>query len=543
MKRSETVIFFCLSFIIGIGIGILNKIDFLLIYILFLLAIILLVLFWRNINLRILFFGILFLFLGIARNGAGTGHAPVLAYNDGKVSAQGIIFSEVEVSNDKQRFTVRADLNTAETGLKPVSTTNFGEQNILVYSKLYPEYTYGDIISMECKFQSPEAFGNFRYDKYLAMKDIYYVCYYPKITITGKNRGNAVYGKILLFKNKADNIIRSYVSEPQASIMSAILLGNKYSIDSDLKDVFSRAGISHSIVISGMHIAILSFILLFVFIFLGISRKKAVWLASAFIFLYVIMIGSHTSAVKAAIMAFLVILAYNFGRLTKLLNILFLAGVIMLSVNPLMLFYDISFQFSFTALIGIFYLFPIVKRWLEKYFSVILSLPKDLVIDPVRCFLSDDVEKKNVGILRPPGARAQNDALVLRGESAKYFNYIIDIISISIAAEIALLPLIIYYFGIFSLISPLANLLVLWLVPIIMILGLVLIFSGFISFLAPLNFILGLIISFFLKYMISISSFLVSFRWASVDMKIFPLWGVIVYYVILGVAVVILQKS
>lgn len=127
-----------------------------------------------------------------------------------------------------------------------------------------------------------------------------------------------------------------------------------------------------------------------------------------------------------------------------------------------------------------------------------------------------------------------------------WLRVVVDILALSIAAEIFILPLSVYYFSVFSIIAPFSNLAVVWLVPIIMFLGLALVFAGWVIFYIPIfGFILktiGLIISFLLGYFIVSAKFLTSFSWSSFEITNFPLWGVILCYAVIGAVVLWVKR-
>ncbi|MFH0856334.1 MAG: ComEC/Rec2 family competence protein, partial [bacterium] len=108
---------------------------------------------------------------------------------------------------------------------------------------------------------------------------------------------------------------------------------------------------------------------------------------------------------------------------------------------------------------------------------------------------------------------------------------------VSLAAEIAILPLSVYYFSVLSITAPLANILVIWLTPVIMFLGFLLMAVQIIPIAMPAK-IIGMIISFILKYIIIVSDTLTMYGWMAPDIKNFPLWAVILCYVLIGAGIV-----
>lgn len=485
MKKSQIFFFLSVSFIIGIAIGLSIIPYFLLLYILIIISILFLILLRKNINLKILFLGFIFLFLGILR--ANFSQLPpkdknhIINYNEKKVIIRGTISKDPAIDENLQRLTLNSQW------IKNMKASQFTEVKglLLIYANLYPKFHYGEKIEITGKLKSPKPFENFRYDKNLAIHNIYSTCYQPKIKLLEKHKGNIIYEKILEFKDKMASIFKKNIAEPQSSILTALLLGNNYKLDKRLSNLFSYAGISHIISISGMHIAILGLIIIYLLNQAGIARKKASYISLIIIILYVIMIGYPASAVRSAIMAAFAIIALQFGRLSKVLNAIVFTICLMLLINPGILFYDIGFQLSFLSLLGIYYLYPIMNKIIKIKFNKPLK----------------------------------------------------DLLTVSISAQIFILPLILYYFGILSLTSPLINVLILWTIPIIMFLGLSLLLFGLIDYFIPLFFLItksiSLIIEFLIKYIIIIAEIFTKGKWAVINLSQFPLWAVILCYIII----------
>lgn len=411
----------------------------------------------------------------------------ICRFNGEIITFIGLISQEPQRSYDWQKLNIKVSQCN-------ISNARECKGSILVSTQLYPEYAYGDKVEITCRLDEVKSFNNFRYDKYLALDDIYSVCYFPKIKFLVSDQGNYFYKEIFLLKTNLQNMIDKYVDAPQAQILSAMILGNKGGLSDDFSRLFSNAGISHILAISGMHISILGLIILFLLNFIGISRRKAFYFSSIFIFIYITMIGFPTSAVRAGIMAFLVLAAIYFGRVARLINALLLAAFLMLLFQPGLLFYDVGFQFSFIALLGIFYLSPIIKRELR------------------------------IPMCKP----------------------VWDLLSITLAAEIMVIPLVIYYFGLLSVVAPLMNLLIIWLIPFIMFLGILLFFIGslnlFFPFFKIILRVIGIILTWLLGYIISAAKIVTLPRWTVLNIERFPLWAVLISYFAI-IAVIIKFKN
>ncbi len=427
----------------------------------------------------------LFLFLGLWRYAIGLPtNTPdkIWHYNGQTVTVIGVVSNESDIRQKNQKL----EIETYSVGTQDFASLQNVSGKILVTTNLYPRYNYGDELEIICKLQAPEKFSGFAYDRYLARYDVYSVCYYPKIIYcrdalqcVSTINGDWFYKKIFNYKNKLRGVMDYGLSEPEASLARAIILGDKKGIPDDLREKFSQAGISHIVAISGMHISILAVLIMSLLLGIGLPRKKAFWLASLFLLFYITLIGLPASAMRAGLMGFLVLWAMNLGRLNKLTNSLVLAAVVLLLINPKLLRDDIGFQLSFLAVLGIAYCYPILNGWFDK-----IKAPK------------------------------------MKGMR--------DIFNITIAAQIFTLPIIALNFSQISVISPISNLLVLWTLPILMIVSLValalsLVFPNF-------AFMFFLPAWLLLKYIIIVVEWLTKLPYAYVEID-YLWWGwLVVYY-------------
>lgn len=329
------------------------------------------------------------------------------------------------LSTDEGSFTgkVIKEPDIRSTNTKYTIQTEQGR--VLVTANNYPEYYYGDILEIKGKLKAPMIFEDFNYKNYLAKDKIYSVIYYPEIKILERNKGNFVYQIIFKFKNKIKNSIEKIMPFPEVSILQAITLGYKQILSDETKENLNITGTRHIVAISGMHIMILSQILMFLLIGLGMWRGQAFYFALGILILFIIMVGAPASAIRAGIMGGILLLGQKIGRLSNSGRIIVFAGAIMLAFNPLLLRYDVGFQLSFLAVLGIIYLKPIFDKWLEKW------------------------------------------------QKREEISSIFHIITMTLAAQIACLPILVYNFGRISFISPLANVLIVPTLPFVMGLGLV----------------------------------------------------------------------
>ena len=324
----------------------------------------------------------------------------------GEINLTGIISAEPDVRDGSQKIKVQAEKSI-----------------ILVTTSRYPEYKYLDEVKLTGKLETPMETEEFSYKNYLMKDHIYSVMGFPKIEIVSQKHKYSIFSytheKILFIKQKMRQSIQSNFLAPQSFILRGIILGDKSAVGQDIKDKFRITGLSHIIAVSGMHVAILSSIIMSFLLFLGFWRKQAFYGSLVFIFVYVVLVGLPPSAVRAGIMGAIYLAGQALGRQTMSSRIIVLAGALMLLFNPLLLFYDVGFQLSFLAVLGLIYLEPLVRSFVK--------------------FLINRMFKIKL--------------------SEKYENALM-MFTVTISAQIFTLPIIIYNFGTVSFISPVTNALV-----------------------------------------------------------------------------------
>lgn len=295
----------------------------------------------------------------------------------------------------------------------------------------YPTLNYGDKILIKGKLDIPKNFTNqktgitFDYINYLKKDRISYVMFFPKTELIERNYINDKENKFLkIIKIKLSQIkkiiessINKSLPAPHSSLALGILIGSKQALGKDLLEAFQIVGLIHIVVLSGYNVTI---IVDFVIRVLGIfPRNISIILSIICIILFAILTGASATTVRASIMAIISVIAIALRRKYSVHRALFLAGMIMVFENPYILFYDPGFQLSFVATMGLLYVSPKIEFLLEK------------------------IKVSNFFTIR-------------------------ETLATTVATQIAVLPLLINMMGYVSIVSLLANLLVLPVIPIAM---------------------------------------------------------------------------
>ncbi|MDD4358336.1 MAG: ComEC/Rec2 family competence protein [Candidatus Pacebacteria bacterium] len=387
--------------------------------------------------------------------------------------------SEVEIVGKVSR-NPKDDLETKKAILK-VEKVNDKElnSNILIFTN--KDLNYGDKVSIKGKLEKPENYADFDYIMYLANQEITGIIKYPEIEVLSKNNFF-----IYDFKNKAEKLVLEKLSISKASILNATILGETDTMSSDLKQNLGFSGISHVVAISGQHIILLCAIMLSFLNYLKVGRKKAIVITFLFILFYIVLIDFPASALRAFIMMSFIMLAELLGRETDSIRSLIMAAVLILIFNPLALVYDLGFELSFLAVLGIIFF--------NNYFKEKLKFIKNQFLN--------------------------------------------DLIAVNFSAQVFVLPLLAYTFGFVSLSSFITNILVVPISTIMLIFGFLCVVIALI--LPSLSFFIFLPISLILGYILIITN---TFSFMIIEINDFPLILLLIIYIALGFVAFKLRRN
>ncbi|MBB1575277.1 MAG: ComEC/Rec2 family competence protein [Flavobacteriaceae bacterium] len=258
--------------------------------------------------------------------------------------------------------------------------------------------------------QKPQYDFQFDYQKYLARQNIHYQGFIPNEILFKKKESVSFADKIkqkrldLLFR-----IDNSSLQPQNKAILKGIILADRTEINQEIINHFSKTGLIHILAISGSHMAIIFLMILFVLnpFFSVKYRNIPIYISLAAIWGFAIFIDYGNSVVRSCIMITVYYIMIFLQRKPNLLHSLALAGMMILSIDTQQLF-DVGFQLSFLAVFGIFWLYkPITNHY------------------------------------KPLKNRA--------------IRFILNTFSLSLAAQLTTLPLILFYFHQFSIMSVFIN--------------------------------------------------------------------------------------
>jgi competence protein ComEC len=416
-------------------------------------------------------------------------------YNDkGTVEIQGIVAEEPDIRDRYCLLTFSASEIIVSGETKEVSG------GALIRVSRYPTYHYGDILEVTGELETPAQFEDFDYKTYLEHQGIYSVIYYPGVKVLDHGQGFKPWQWIYSLRERLSASLARALPEPQGSLAQAILLGLRGNIPDSLYQAFSRTGTAHLLAISGLHMSIIIAMFLSLgILFFGRRRSIYIWLAFLATWLYALLAGMNPPVIRAAIMGSLFLIAEYLGRQRSAIIALAFAAAVMMGIQPQLL-WSVSFQLSFLAMAGLVLLYPSFQTWGRKRVAAIF--------------------------------RAR-EALAATG------NIITDGFAATLAATIAVWPLIAYNFGIVSLVALPTTFFSLPALPFIIVTSALVAFVGLF---APLMAqILGWLAWLFLSYLLSVVRGFDALPYSSFQAATTSTWYIWGYYVILAVVIVFLN--
>ncbi|WP_194303822.1 ComEC/Rec2 family competence protein [Chryseobacterium sp. Tr-659] len=313
-------------------------------------------------------------------------------------------------------FKISRKLNSSEKYRKYEVTAQTGKQgfnSVFYIPKSAAELDFIHYYRAEAYITRPKPPSydfQFNYAQYLKRRGIDCQIFFLKEISSIERTDLSLSEKIDQYRfNVLKSIDKTEMSTRTKEFLKGIILADRTEIETDTLDDFNRSGLIHFLAISGTHIVVIFGMFYFVLIrFAPLKfRKYAVVLSLCFIWLFAIFIGFGNSVLRSCIMLTVYFIFILLQRKPDLLHSLALSAFIILIIDTRQIF-DVGFQLSFLAVLGIFWL----NQPLLKYF------PKQ-----------DHYFKK----------------------------LIFNTITISLSAQLATLPLVLYYFHQFSFISLIAN--------------------------------------------------------------------------------------
>lgn len=405
----------------------------------------------------------------------------------------------IETPIEKERsFKIIAKVNQVFKENKTFSTSG----KIIIYLEKkanLKDLKYGEILFIKSyinEIEEPKNPNEFNYKNYLKYHNIHFQTYVKTefYTLSNKAKNKNIVALVGKFKEHLQKIIDKYIyGENERAVVSALLLGNRNLLNEDILKSFSSSGATHILAVSGLHVGI--FFTLLSLIFRKLRNSKRFWLLHPiiiilFIWFYVLLTGGSPSVMRAALMYSLMAISISLDEYFSIYNTIAASAIILIVINPFIVT-EVGFQLSYFAVIGIIYLQPRIYK-----------------------------------------------IFVFR---SKILDWIWAISTVSLAAQISTLPLILLYFHQFPNLFFISNLFVIPAAAIILYGGIILFIF---SFFEPFAIIVGHSLSFIVHLLNSALEIIKNIPFAlSTGLYISHLQALLIYLFIIWLSVAMVKRS
>jgi competence protein ComEC len=421
----------------------------------------------------------LFVALGMGRAAIADTPLPDAFARDLKhrVSYDAVVVADPDVRDANQRVEIRITGNGASTIM-------------LAVAPRYPSVAVGDKVWVSGTLAIPEPFADdngrvFRYDKYLQRDGVRFLLNFAYLRVESSAPWYSIPAALARVKHSFLGGLQATLPEPYASLAGGVVIGGKSGLGTELQAAFVRSGLVQIIVLSGYNVMVVAEWIMAGLAFINIKKRWSAAMGALAILIFVGIAGASATALRAMCMALIALYARATGRSYAASRALLFVVFLMLVWNPLYLVFDPGFGLSVAATAGLI--------WLASPIEVLLRI-----------------------------------------KNAFWKNAI----ATTLAAQIAVLPLLLYDTGNLSWVAVPANLVTMPMVPLAMGLSALAGFAGILfGTIAPL---LGIVLAFpaYLAnaYLIFIAQGSAALPFASVILPLFPFWLVLVAYATLIVA-------
>ena len=408
---------------------------------------------WRDSQARLIMFIILWLLLGAWRyaitSPTGDPQAISAFIGTGKVEVRGTVADEPKLSG-KIRLLPISVSSVSKNGGTTWQDAHGQMEALTLGGEIENPYgpNYGDNVELQGKLQPPTPHSS---------PAIFASMAFPRISVTS-SAGNPIIATLYHLRTTLATLISQSLPQPEAALLIAILLSLHTSALKPLTPFFNETGTAHLIAPSGFKVTVLAGLVIastrWLYEKRGTEKIRMLpaqkrgnlrrWLATALtissIAAYTILNGAGPAALRAGIMGILLVLAPRLGRIYNIYTALALAALLMSLFDPFVL-WDAGFLLSFVGTLGIVLFTPLFQLLLQFF------------------------------------------------ERLPFGHYIAEIIAVTLAAQIATLPIFALGFNQISFIAPIANILTVPLLGIVIFTGILMCGAGMLF--APLGILCG----------------------------------------------------
>ncbi len=366
---------------------------------------------------------------------------------------------------------------------------------------------FGDVVEITGVYEEPNIARNYKgfdYKQYLKSKNIYGTIDCVQYEIIANNKINIISNIINYVQNNIKENMSNILDEEQGALCIGILIGDRENISDITEDNFKKSNLTHMLAVSGSHITYI--IVALTTLLSKTNRKFSLIITIIFLLFFTVLTGFTASVLRASIMGILTLLASILHRKSDTINNLGISSIIILLYNPYLLV-DAGFLLSYAGTIGII------------FFSKKISNGISIIVNKINPNLLNIEQNNNSKIL------------FVKSIIEKIILYVISSLSVTISANIVIIPIMAYMFSTISFTFWISNILAGSIMEVVTI-------FGFITYLISIVFpmlaeFLGIALNLFLTILLKIAEISSIIPGASIYIKTPSLIMCVMYYLII----------
>ena len=369
---------------------------------------------------------------------------------------------------------------------------------------------YGDFIYFSGIYNKPNGkrnYSGYDYALYLKTQKIYGTFKSDNINVLQSDKGSIIQKWIMQVKDYIKNVLKNNLEENTANLCIGLIIGDRQNLSKQIEDDFKTSNLTHMLAVSGSHFVYIIMALNFINKFLKKKRLGQI-LMIVIIIAFMFLTGNTGSVVRSGIMAIIGIIASITHRKNDVWNSMATSIIIQIIINPYIIF-DVGVQLSYGGVISIVVFYKKIFYFLSK-------------INKFNSIVKDKKNKDN---------RKNIKKIEKNSYLEKFKNYVLETTSLTISANIVIIPIMMWQFNTVSFTFLISNLLAGSILGFIVIFAFMLIISSVIlnKFIKPLFFILNI----FLKLLIQIAHICSQLPFSKIFVLTPNLILIIIFYIIL----------
>lgn len=373
-------------------------------------------------------------------------------------------------------------------------------KNTYLYLKTSKKSTeklkYGDKIEVKGSFteaSSQRNYGGFNYKEYLKSLKMYGTIKANQLKVLSGDCLNNIFNLANQVSSMMKQKIDSSMEETQAAIIKGIIFGDSSDIEEEMQENFRISSISHVLAVSGMHV---SYLVIGIQLFLKsiIGKRKIRFITIVFLIFYMFITGFSPSVVRASMMSILLIGGEILYRKNDIWTSMAISLFLILIYNPFLI-ENIGLQFSYIGTMGIMILHKSVFSFL-----------------------------KNIKIKNKKWKYKFNRKAIF------FISKIKEILAVTLSAQLAIFPIMIYHFNLFGVYFLISNLLVSVMIgPIIIFSTIFIVFSFIFN---PISKVICIVLKLLIQMLIIISN-LAELPFSKLYLSTPKIWMILLYYILI----------